>query len=134
MAAAEDFRGLTVADVMLRDPKTLPGTATVGDVRSMLVNPSVQMVLLADGREFCGAISELPKDASDDEQAVTYADGRPDSLSSSEPAPVAFELAAKNAHRRVVVLDDDGLVGLVCLDASRTRFCGGARYRPPASA
>ena len=127
MAAAEDFSRLTVADVMLRNPKTLPGSATVGDVRSLLSNPSVQMILLADGREFRGAIADVPEDAPDDDQALKYADGRPDSLSPSGSARDAFELAAKSPHRRVVVLDDARLVGLVCLDATRTRFCGGVR-------
>lgn len=35
-----------VSDVMLRDPKTLPWDASVEDVRAVLANPSVQMVLL----------------------------------------------------------------------------------------
>ena len=41
-----------VADLMLRNPKTLPGDARVADVRAVLDNPRVQLVLLADGQRF----------------------------------------------------------------------------------
>jgi CBS-domain-containing membrane protein len=130
VAAPEDFRGLTVADVMLRDPKTLPGSATVHEVRSMLRNPSVQMVLLADERVFRGAITEIPDEAADDHVALRYADLDPDSLAPSEPAPTAFDVTAKSPHRRVVVLDErNALLGLVCLDKTLTHFCGRPRAK-----
>ena len=36
----------------------------------------------------------------------------------------AFERAAASPNRRVIVLDEDAnLLGLLCLDSSRTRFC-----------
>lgn len=122
---AETYNGLTVADVMLRRPKTLPGSAAVGEVRSVLGNPSVQMVLLADGRHFLGAITAIPPEASDEEEALQYADPSPESLRVDEPAQTAFEVTAQNPHRRAVVLGDGNeLVGLVCLNETRTRFCG----------
>ena len=131
VAASDDFSGLTVADVMLRRPKTLPTSATVGDVRSMLRNPSVQMVLIADRGRFCGAVTEIPEDARDDEQAISYADRHPESLPATESARTAFEVTARRPDRRVVVLDErSALLGLLCLDASRTRFCGGAHGAP----
>ena len=52
-----------VADLMLRNPKTLPGDASVADVRAVLDNPRVQLVLLADGQRFRGAVTELPAGA-----------------------------------------------------------------------
>ena len=114
-----------VSDVMLRDPKTLPWDATVEDVRAVLANPSVQMVLLADGRAFRGAVSELPDDAPPESPAHQFADPSPETISPTESAAVAFELTARNPLRRVVVLDDDNtLLGLVCLDSTGTRFCG----------
>jgi CBS domain-containing protein len=116
--------GLVVADVMLREPKTLPGNARVDEVRAQLDNPKVQMVLLADGRQFVGAITAIPSNASDDDAAVAYAHTKPETISADAPSGVAFEQASANPHRRVIVLGDDGaLLGLLCLNASRTRFC-----------
>ena len=116
----------TTADVMLRNPKTLPGSASVADVRALFAeHPSVQMVLLADGDAFRGAITELPSDAAETAHAVDYADAAPATLTPEASAAEAFDAAAAQPHRRVVVLGDGGtLVGLVCLDETRTRFCG----------
>ena len=122
---------LTVADVMLRRPKTLRTAATVGEVRAMLGNPSVQMVLLADGARFRGAITTIPDDAPDEQDALRFADQHPQSLHAGEPAQTAFDVTAKNPHRRVIVLgDEDELVGLVCLNEARTNFCGGTHRDP----
>jgi hypothetical protein len=130
MSEPDEWRGLTVADVMLRRPKALPSSSTVGDVRAMLGNPSVQMVLLADDGEFRGAITELPDEASTDDEALGYADRRPESIRPTEPASTGFELTARNPHRRIVVLDEQhALLGLLCLDRTRTRFCGHESHR-----
>jgi CBS domain-containing protein len=121
-AAVGDSR--IAADLMLRDPKTLDGDASVGEVRTQLANPKVQMVLLADGGRFLGAVTAIPAGAAADERALDYADADPETISPGEPALAAFDRAAASAHRRVIVLRDDGsLLGLLCLNASRTRFC-----------
>jgi CBS domain-containing protein len=121
--------GQSTADVMLRNPKTLPGSASVADVRALLADhTSVQMVLLADGGTFRGAITELPDDAADTAPALDYADRAPATLAPTASAAEAFAAAAGLPHRRVVVLDEGGaLLGLVCLDQTRTRFCGGGK-------
>ncbi len=109
---------------MLRAPKTLPGDATVAEVRALLENPKVQMVLLADGRAFRGAITALPNDALADETAIVHAEPHPETIAPTESAEVAFRRASAAPHRRVIVLDDDGsLLGLLCLNRSRTQFC-----------
>ncbi len=119
------FDGQFVSDVMLRSPKTLPLDATVEQVRELLRKASVQMVLLADGDSFGGAITEIPDDAAADAAAIAFADRDPESIAPSASAETAFELTARNPHRRVVVLDERGtLIGLVCLNEARTRFCG----------
>jgi CBS domain-containing protein len=124
-AAPEIAEGAVVADVMLRDPKTLPAGATVGQVRELLERPSVQMVLLADAGVFTGAVTELPAGVADDEPAATVADPSPLALGPDESAATAFELAARLPHRRIVVLDEQRrLLGLLCLNSTRTRFCG----------
>jgi CBS domain-containing protein len=120
------MEGQSVADVMLPNPKTLPGSATVAEVRGLFADhTSVQMVLLADGDTFRGAITELPDDAADSAPALDHADHAPATLSPTASAADAFDAAKALPHRRVVVLGDDGaLLGLVCLDETRTRFCG----------
>ena len=126
MSAAEAAvgDGRIAADLMLRDPKTLPGDASVAEVRAQLGNPKVQMVLLADGGKLVGAVTAIPADAGADERAAVYVEPEPDTISPEETAIAAFDRAAASAHRRVIVVDDDGsLLGLLCLNVSRTRFC-----------
>jgi len=120
-----------VTDVMLRDPKTVPWDATVGEVRDILANPSVELLLLADGSTFRGAIAEIPDDAKPDSAAREFAEPNPETISPTESAAVAFDVTARNPTRRVVVVDDDGrLLGLVCVDRTLTRFCGIATRAP----
>jgi CBS domain-containing protein len=119
--------GQVVADLMLPNPKTLPVGAPVSAVRTILENPSVQMVLLTDGQTFAGAITNLPPDAPSEGRALEFADPEPDTIDPDEPASTALARTAANPHRRLVVVGDDSrLLGLLCLDESRTRFCGAA--------
>jgi CBS domain-containing protein len=109
---------------MLREPKTLSGDASVAEVREQLANPKVQMVLLADGRVFKGAVTALPTEAAPTEPAVAYAEQAPETIPPEASADEAFARAAASPNRRVIVLDDDhNLLGLLCLNQSRTRFC-----------
>jgi hypothetical protein len=113
------------ADLMLRDPKTLAADATVGEVREQLENPKVQVVLLTDGQRFKGAVTALPTGAAPTDPALLYSDESPDSIGPDASAREAFERAAASPTRRVLVLDEDcNLLGLLCLDPTRTRFCG----------
>ncbi|HST16606.1 MAG TPA: CBS domain-containing protein [Gaiellaceae bacterium] len=115
----------TVADVMLAEPKTLPADATVADVRRVLDDHHVQLLLLADGGRFRGAIAEIPADADDAAPAATCVQPDPATIGPGEPASVGFERAKENPHRRIVVVDDhENLLGLLCLKESLTGFCG----------
>jgi CBS-domain-containing membrane protein len=112
------------ADLMLRDPKTLAGDASVAEVRAQLANPKVQMLLLADDRRFVGAVTSVPEEAADDERAVSYADPSPETIAPTATAEDAWQRALESTYRRVIVLDDDGtLHGLLCLNKKRTGFC-----------
>jgi CBS domain-containing protein len=118
----------TVADVMLRTPKTLPGDATAGEVRSLLENPSVQLVLLADDGVFRAAVAEVPAGAPADAAAHEFALTEPPTITVDDSVDAAFERASVEPLRRLVVLGDgDELLGLVCLNSTRTRFCGGVK-------
>jgi CBS domain-containing protein len=124
-ASTQSFApGQTAADLMLRDPKTLPIDATVRDVRAVLDDPKVQMVLLADGASFGAGITELPNDADPGAPARAFASPDVETMSPDDPAGEAFDRTNASPHRRVVVVDDDGkLLGLLCLNAARTHFC-----------
>ena len=114
-----------VADLMLRNPKTLPGDASVADVRAVLDNPRVQLVLLADGQRFRGAVTELPAGADPAGRALDFAERSPVTIGPTESADAAFAAASASPHRRAVVLDDRGnVLGLLCLNETLTRFCG----------
>ena len=109
---------------MLRNPKTLRGDASVAEVREQLANPKVQMVILADGRAFRGAVTAVPDEAAPREPALDYVEGDPETIPANAPAEEAFERAAASPNRRLIVLDDDdNLLGLLCLNQSRTGFC-----------
>jgi len=118
----------TVAEVMLRTPKTLPADATAGEVRALLENPSVQLVLLADGDVFRGAVAEIPAEAPAGAAAREFALAETPKIGVDDTADAAFERASAEPLRRLVVLGDgDELLGLVCLNSNRTHFCGGAK-------
>src|SRR6059036_202679 len=106
----DDAVGMTVGELMIAKPKTLPSGSRVADVRHAFENPSVRTVLLADGDAFRGAIERelLPPEALADEQALTYADTDPVTASPSLPVPEAIELLDARAEPRLIVLDDDG--------------------------
>jgi CBS domain-containing protein len=118
----------TVADVMLRKPKTLPAGSTVADVVEFFGSPRQQIALLVeDDGVFRGALTrgDLPGDADPGAPALGYA--RPATpIAPTEPAAAAFEQIALHPDRRMVVLDDDGetLIGLLCLNTRKTDFCG----------
>ena len=114
----------TVAEVMLRKPKTLPADVTVADARSAFENQSVQMLLLVDGDRFRGAVTAIPADARLDAPVSDFVD--PSAATVTEDMSVSDALA-RLEHRpsgRLVVLDGDALVGLVCLAKDGVTFCG----------
>ena len=116
---------MTAADLMLRNPKTLTAAASVAEVRELLANPKVQMVLLSDGEAFKGAVTHVPADASPRDRALAYVDPEAETIAPDASAEEAFERAAASPTRRVIVLDqDENLLGLLCLNPSRTGFCG----------
>ena len=118
------MRPMTAADLMLSNPKTLTAAASVAEVRELLANPKVQMVLLTDGGAFKGAVTQVPATASPRDRAVSYVDPDAETISPDASADEAFERAAATPTRRLIVLDEHAnLLGLLCLNKSRTGFC-----------
>lgn len=108
-----DGEGRIVADLMLRDPKTLPADASVSDA------------ILTDGHVFRGAITEIPADAQPDGLALEVADTDPETIAPDVDAATALARTSADPSRRLIVLDRDRtLLGLLCLNQTHTRFCG----------
>ena len=125
--ARDGAAGLRVGDAMIASPKTLPASATVGELRTAFANPHVEAALLVEGPELVGVV---PREALVDEMP----DGRPArELADPEPATIGPDAPLREAlarldaadGRRLVVLDADGttLRGLLCLTGDRSGFC-----------
>ena len=127
--AYEDAAGQSVGDVMIRRPKTLPVEATVGDVRELFENGSVQTGLLVDGGRFRAAIERpnVPHSAPGDAPAIDFAVTPTATVLPTTPMREAMALLDAESTRRLVVVDEDGetLRGLVALNSSRSGFCSG---------
>jgi CBS domain-containing protein len=119
---------MTVAEVMVPIPKTLPADAVVRDVEAEFENPSVRVVVLTDGGAFRGTIErdDLPPGQAD-EPASSYANAEPLSARPGMSMREAIALLEHCREPRLVVLDDDGatLRGMVCLSRSTNSFCVG---------
>jgi CBS domain-containing protein len=122
MATTQSER--TVGDVMLRRPKTLPADVTVAGARAALANASTKMLLLVDGTVFQGAVTAIPDDADPDGAALEFADPSPPSATEDMPALEALDRLERRPNGRMVVVDGEDLVGLVCLTSGGTGFCG----------
>jgi CBS domain-containing protein len=126
--ASDEAAVLTVGEVMISRPKTMPGDALVADVRCAFEHSSVRTVLLAsDDGTFCGAIEReaVPAAARDDEAAAAYADTEPVTATPDMPIPEAIKLLDDQAEPRLIILDEDGatLRGLLCFNRGSSEFC-----------
>jgi CBS domain-containing protein len=119
--------GELVRDVMVRRPKTLPGSATVGDLRRLFDNAHVMTALLVDGESFVGAVDRhsVPDHAADDSPARSLATSG-DVIGPDAPMAEAVAQLEALGTDRLVVLDGSNLVGLMCLTKDRAGFCRGS--------
>jgi len=120
---------LSVGDVMVTHPKTMPADATVGDLRQTFANPHVISALLVDEDDFAGIVHRdaltAADAAADDSPALALAAADTPKVTPSMPLPDAVAILDATGSRRLVVLADDGitLAGMLCLDESRSSFC-----------
>jgi len=125
--AREDAVGLTVGEVMISRPKTLPVDALVGDARRLFERPNVRTLLLVENEAFRGAIERdgLPPAAGDAEPVLRYVEEEPVTATPEMPMSEALQLLAGQREPRLVVLGDDGVTlrGLVCTNSTATGFC-----------
>jgi CBS domain-containing protein len=117
-----DDAGPAVSDVMLRDPRTIPPDTPVDDVRETFANPSVKLLVVADGERYLGTVGPDDLPASGTIAQAVFADGQ--SLPPDAPVTEAMRIMEETASSRIPVVDGDGrLQGLVCFNKGRTAFC-----------
>jgi CBS domain-containing protein len=125
--ALDDAVSMTVGEVMIRQPKTLPSDALVADVRRLFERSSVRTALLTDRERFAGVIERdgLPAEAPDDAWASDYVEADPLTVAPGLPIPEAVKLLEGRSEPRLVVVDEDGatLRGLLCVNTTATGFC-----------
>jgi CBS domain-containing protein len=115
---------LSVSDVMVRRPKTLSADVTVADARRAFENASVKMLLLVEGDRFRGAVTSIPAHADPELPALDFADDSAVTVTAHMTAADALGRLEHRSNGRMIVLDGDRLVGLVCLASDGVRFCG----------
>ncbi|WP_116205203.1 CBS domain-containing protein [Amycolatopsis circi] len=121
-----DFRGAsTVGEAMLRVPKVLDASATVGEVRALFDDDHVHAALVVAGETLLSVV-ERPDLAGLPEGIPASRAGR---LSGRVVAPEADLYATwlEMSRRRLAVVDRSGrLLGLLCLKRSGRGFCSDA--------
>ena len=97
--ARRDALALTVGEVMIRAPKTLPAAASVGEVRRLFGRPNVRTVLLTDAGAFAGAIERdrLPHDHPDSTPARECIEPEPATATPGMPMSDAVRLLEARA-------------------------------------
>lgn len=109
---------------VLRRPKTLPATASVGDVRRLL-GDHVHAALLVEGARLAAVVvREDLVEASDDDAALDLGALEGRTVRSGTPLVAAQEQLVATGQRRVAVVDADGdLVGLLCRKRKGDGWC-----------
>jgi CBS domain-containing protein len=121
----DDAATLTVGEVMISRPKTLPLTATVADARRMFENASVRTALVVDDGHYAGELTRADVDGQDDDAAVAaLASGATGTAAADDTVAAALERMDAAGTDRLAVVDPDGtLRGVVCLSRSHGQLC-----------
>ena len=116
---------LRVRDAMTPRPKTLAADATVGMLRATFENPHVAIALLADAERFAGAIArdQVHDSLADDAPARTLVSRRIPTIEPDAPLTDALAVLDARGETRLVVVEGERLVGLLCLTRDRLGFC-----------
>lgn len=127
-----DSVGPRVGDAMLRSPRTLGPSTTVGEAREHFSRPLVLLLLVTDGDTYLGAVDRSDLVGRPDHETLgsiasrRFPEVRPDDLIDR-----ALELLESASGDRLPVLRDDGtLAGLICLNRDEHRFCVDADRAP----
>lgn len=116
----------TVADHLVRLPKTLPLTTTVAEARAEFSDDHLHMLLLTSNGFLLGTLvpADLLDVDSDDDLALVYASVSGRTVPPTVNAEVMRRVLVSRGERRRAVVDRDGrLVGLLCLKSRLTGYC-----------
>lgn len=116
----------TVADAMITIPKTLGVDVSVAAARHALEDTHVHMLLLARDGVLHGTLvrDDLLPDLDPRRPAVSLAVLAGRTIGPDMPLDEAVRLLNRSLSRRLAVTDPTGtLLGLLCLNRSRQRFC-----------
>jgi CBS domain-containing protein len=114
---------------MVRRPTVLSAAAALAEVRGLLADGHVHMVLLTDGPRLRGTLvrSDLPATVDGCRPALPFArtDGR--TVTADAAADEVLARMVRTGERRLAVVDGDGtLLGLLCRTRRGDGFCSDA--------
>ncbi|GAA3540931.1 CBS domain-containing protein [Aeromicrobium flavum] len=119
----------TVAEALVREPWTLPASATVGVARAAFADDHMHMLLLTRGPSLLGTLvrDDLEADVADMAAALTLATLTNRTVAPDVPLEDARRWLVARGERRLAVVDEDRtLLGLLCLKRRQTGFCSDA--------
>jgi CBS domain-containing protein len=123
----EEATGLTAAEVVHIRFSTLPGDATVAQLRDYFAESSHRnLAVLAEDNRYAGSVTreDLEGDLDPVRPAAELASLGP-TVAPEAPARTAHELALTTSALRVPVVDKDGvLIGVVGVTDDLAAFCG----------
>jgi CBS domain-containing protein len=115
---------LTVGEVMISRPKTLPVTATIADARAMFENPSVRTALVVDDGRYAGELTRADVEGKDDAAGLVELAATTATVAQTDTVAAALERMDAAGTDRLAVVEPDGtLRGLVCLSRSHGHLC-----------
>ena len=121
--------GRTVADVVVRLPKTLPTDTSVAQARAAFTDDHVHMLLLTENGQLKGTLlrTDLPEHLDGAEAALSHSRISGRTIPADTPAELARAILLACGQRRLAVIDANGfLLGLLCLQRRLTGFCSDA--------
>ena len=115
---------MTVGEVMISRPKTLPLTATVADARAMFENPSVRTALVVDDGRYAGELTRADVEGKDDAAPLGELASTTATVAQTDTVAAALHRMDAAGTDRLAVVEPDGtLRGLVCLSRSHGHLC-----------
>jgi Mg/Co/Ni transporter MgtE len=122
----DEATGLTVADVTHSRFSAMPTDVTVGEIQDWFADSdSHKMAVLADAEgRYAGSLVPSDLDGADPAGAAAALATTDFTVAPGDPAALAEERALSTPARRVPVVDDGRLVGIVAITTDLQRFCG----------
>lgn len=117
----------TVAEVMIKRPKTVAARATVSDARRVFENPRVQVCpMIEDDGRVVGELTResIPAAAEATAPATQFSGGLPEMIAPGDSMAEAIRRLEALDGERLTVVDAHGrLAGLLCLNRRNGQFC-----------